>query len=327
MAFSKDGFWVWDFWLADDGERHHLYYLHAPTSLGDPGLRHRNARIGHAISDDLVTWTDLGEVLGPGEPDDIDSSATWTGSVIRGDDGLWRMFYTGSRFLSPHDITNVETIGVAVSDDLHVWRKDPRLQLQAGPDWYEILPDGTWHEEAWRDPWVFRDAAGEGWRMLITARARGACSRRDTDRGVIGHARSADLVHWEVQPPLTAPGTGFAHLEVPQAIRLAGRDLLLFSCDAAHLAGERAETVGGVWIADAASPTGPFALDDARLLAPENLYAGRIVEDRSGTPRFIAFENIGGDGGFQGRISDPYELVVDGAELRLGTLAQEGNLA
>ena len=29
--------WVWDFWTADDGELFHLFYLHAPKSLGNLG--------------------------------------------------------------------------------------------------------------------------------------------------------------------------------------------------------------------------------------------------------------------------------------------------
>jgi beta-fructofuranosidase len=327
MAFSKDGHWVWDFWFADDGERFHLYYLHAPTALGDPDLRHRHARIGHATSLDLIEWDDLGEVLSAGESGDIDSSATWTGSVVLGDDGLWRMFYTGTSFLSPRAITNVESIGVAVSEDLHEWRKDPRLRLQADPDWYELLQDGTWHEEAWRDPWVFRDADGDGWHMLVTARTRSTRLRGDRDTGVIGHARSADLLHWTVQSPLSPAGSGFAHLEVPQVIRLGGRDQLLFSCDSAHLAGERAGARGGVWIAPAHSASGPFDTASARLLVGEELYSGRIIEDRSGTPRFIAFENTSASGGFQGRITDPYDLIIDGPELRLGAIAQERNPA
>jgi aminobenzoyl-glutamate transport protein len=57
--------WTWDFWLADDGDRYHLYFLMAPTSLGDPDLRHHNARIGHAVSNDLTDWDFLGEALGP----------------------------------------------------------------------------------------------------------------------------------------------------------------------------------------------------------------------------------------------------------------------
>ncbi len=56
--------------------------------------------------------------------------------------------------------------------------------------------------------------------MLVTARARDGVER---DRGVIGHAWSADLRRWEIRPPLSAPGAGFAHLEVPQVVRIEGR--------------------------------------------------------------------------------------------------------
>ena len=30
MTFTLDSHWVWDFWLADDGDLFHMYYLHAP---------------------------------------------------------------------------------------------------------------------------------------------------------------------------------------------------------------------------------------------------------------------------------------------------------
>src|SRR6187402_322095 len=112
MTFTLDSHWVWDFWLADDGELFHLYYLHAPKSLGDERLRHRNAVIGHASSRDLTTWTDHGPVLEPGGLNDFDETATWTGSVVQGADGMWRMFYTGAKFLFPSSNENVESIGV-----------------------------------------------------------------------------------------------------------------------------------------------------------------------------------------------------------------------
>ena len=113
MTFAREGHWVWDFWIADDGDRYHLFYLHAPTALGDERLRHRNARIGHAVSHDLREWEDLGEVLGPGAPDDFDATAVWTGCIVRDADGLWRMFYTGSRFLGHDTSVNVEGVGMA----------------------------------------------------------------------------------------------------------------------------------------------------------------------------------------------------------------------
>ena len=66
MAFSLPDHWVWDFWLADDGATYHLFYLHAPHALGNPDLRHRNARIGHATSSDLMTWQNHGQIFDVG---------------------------------------------------------------------------------------------------------------------------------------------------------------------------------------------------------------------------------------------------------------------
>src|SRR3569833_4134345 len=87
MSFSLPDHWVWDFWLADDGQRFHLFFLHAPHNLCDPELRHRNARIGHATSADLTSWTFHGLAFAPGSPGSFDGSATWTGSVVRGGAG------------------------------------------------------------------------------------------------------------------------------------------------------------------------------------------------------------------------------------------------
>lgn len=108
---------------------HHLYYLHAPKSLGSAELRPRNARIGHATSTDLKTWTNPGEVLVAGAPGDFDETSIWTGSVAQDDDELWRMFYTGARFLVSGESTNVQSIGVATSP-CRKYREFARLQAQ-----------------------------------------------------------------------------------------------------------------------------------------------------------------------------------------------------
>lgn len=306
-----DGSWVWDFWIADDGVEYHLFYLHAPTSLVDPRRRHRAARIGHAVSDDLQNWTVVDEsVLDTGAPDDFDATATWTGSVVRGDDGMWRMFYTGSRFLGPEpEMANVEAIGVAVSGDLRTWTKTPGPVVVADPRWYETWEMGTWKEEAWRDPWVFKDPAGSGWHMLITARANhGAID----DRGVIGHAFSQDLVTWEVRTPLTRPGEGFAHLEVPQVAAIDGRWVLLFSSAAGSMTAEHASDHPdpGTWAVLIDDPTRPFLLAAARPVTSEALYSGRVIQGRNGGWQFLAFHNDQVGRGFAGGISDPFPFHV-----------------
>ncbi|MDT0157951.1 glycosyl hydrolase family 32 [Microbacterium sp. ARD32] len=307
MAFSLDTHWVWDFWVADDGERFHLFYLRAPRSLGDPELRHRHARIGHATSADLTHWTDHGEVLAPGSGGSFDETSTWTGSVVRGDDGLWRMFYTGASFLAPDANANIEAIGMAFSEDLHTWTKRAGFVLRADPAHYEKLGDTAWPEEAWRDPWVFRDEQEHGWHMLITARGAGGTF---TSGGVIGYAWSQDLETWVVKPPLGTQSSRFAHLEVLQTAEIEGETVLVF-CGSRHGDGPRSDGAeSGVWMVGVDGALDEVCVDDARLIAAAPLYAGRIVRDRSGESVMLAFVGAPGSGHELDGITDPLPITI-----------------
>ncbi|MBT2550813.1 glycoside hydrolase family 68 protein [Arthrobacter sp. ISL-65] len=315
MVFRLKDSWVWDFWLADDGASYHMYYLHAPKSLGDPELRHSNARIGHATSTDLRTWEPQGVVLEPDDPDAFDATSTWTGSVVQGQDGTWRMFYTGARFYETH---NIEAIGVATSPDLRTWTKQRDTIIEADARWYERYGDSTWPEEAWRDPWVFADPAGDGWHMLITARA----NTGDVDnRGVIGHARSQDLLTWSVMPPLSSPGAGFAHVEVPQTTTIDGRNVLFFSCGLDKLSATKAPSHqgGGIWSLEVGQQTGPYDLAASTVITPAALYSGRLIQDRAGQWMMMACHDANSDGSFEGIISDPMPVHWDPARASLTT--------
>jgi len=81
MAFQLPDSWVWDFWVVDDGEQYHLFFLYASRALGDPELRHHRASIGHAVSADLRSWHRVADALVPSDPPAFDDLATWTGSV------------------------------------------------------------------------------------------------------------------------------------------------------------------------------------------------------------------------------------------------------
>lgn len=316
MAFSLPQHWVWDFWFADTGETYHMFYLHAPTSLGSEELRHANARIGHATSEDLTTWTNHGLVLAPGALGDFDETATWTGSIVKGHDGLWRMFYTGSRFLKPGETKNIQTIGIATSPDLFTWTKQDLPLIQADPRWYETLHNSEWYEEAWRDPWVFFDRKEQTWHMLVTARANHG---DNDDRGVVGHATSPDLDNWIVRPPLSTPRAGFGHLEVLQTVEIDGQGLLLFSCGHSTLAASRRgqARTGDIWAVSTPSLTGPFAIQNATALDTGTLYSGKIVQGRNGQWLLMAFNPGDADGSFQGLISDPLSINWDTDKKRL----------
>jgi beta-fructofuranosidase len=295
--------WLWDFWIADDGTAYHLFFLKAPR-VGDPGQRHWNVRVGHAVSPDLCVWEVLADAIGPSPEAAFDDYATWTGSVVRGDDGIWNMFYTG---ISHAEAGQVQRIGVATSPDLHTWTKrGPEAVVTSDGRWYEqhARTGGT---EPWRDPWVIRDPEGDGWHMLVTASARGGPA---DERGVIGHARSADLVSWEVQPPLSEPGSGFGQLEVAQLAVVDGGPVLLFSCLGADLSNARRQDGerGGVWVLRPDALLGPYDVTHAVRLTDESLYSGRLVMDRSGSWRLLAFNNQDRSGAFVGSLSDPREL-------------------
>lgn len=308
--FDPADSWVWDFWIVDDGRRYHLFFLYASRALHDPEARHHRASVGHAVSDDLTGWERVADALVRSDAPAFDDLATWTGSVVRHRDGTWFMFYTGATAVPDG---NVQTVGYATSSDLMSWHKAPGPVARADPRWYETIAERTWREEAFRDPWVVADPDGAGWHMLVTGRANHGPV---DERGVIAHAWSPDLRNWQVREPLTTPGQGFGQLEVLQPVRLGGRDWIVFNCDTADLAQNRkarGET-GGIWIAPAAGPLGPYRLAEARLLADPSLYVGKVVVRRdTGEPQFLAFRNRGPTGQFVGGITDPVEVaLVDG---------------
>jgi beta-fructofuranosidase len=302
-VLSLPDHWLWDFWIADDGTAYHLFFLKAPRG-GDPDQRHWNLCIGHAVSVDLRVWEVLADAIQPSSEAAFDDGATWTGSVVRGDDGLWNMFYTG---LSRADGLQVQRIGVANSSDLHTWTKRGRQAVvTSDARWYEQF-SVTGRKEAWRDPWVMRDPDGHGWHMMITASAHFGPA---DDRGVLGHARSTDLISWEVRPPLSRPGSGFSELEVPQVAVVDRAPLVLFSCLGRQLSAARRDAgeQGGVWALRPERLLGPYDVTRAVRLTDESLYSGRVVQDRDGRWRFLAFHNTDRSGAFVGALSDPLEL-------------------
>jgi beta-fructofuranosidase len=298
MSFTVAGSWVWDFWTVYDepAGRHHLFFLHAPKSLGDPELRHRHARVGHASSTDLRRWRSHPDPL-PQPLDGLDDLATWTGTAVRGDGQGWWLFTTG---LSRRDDGRVQRVGAAQSADLETWQRRP-WTLTADPRHYETrahVGESTGRDEAWRDPWVVRADDGV-WHMYLTARDAGGAE----GCGVVGHATSPDLLDWRVQPPLSTPSGRFEWLEVIQVVQVEGRWVLLFSCLSDQMPGADAGS-GGVWSVPVAGPGSRVDVAAAVRLTDERSYVGKVV-DHAGTSYLMAFRNQGPDGHFVGGITDP----------------------
>ena len=294
--------WVWDFWLARDEKTYHLFFLKAPRSLGDPELRHVHASIGHAVSEDLRTWRRVRDAADPQPEPAFDDVATWTGSVIRADDGGWRMFTSG---ISAGDDGLVQRIGVSSSTDLLIWTRSPNALLEADRGLYATrgADDAQTH---WRDPFVHRDTEGR-WHLLATAQAPTGGTAAPS--AVIAHAVSENLEDWQILPPWTSPSRRFSHAEVASLHCVDGRWVLLFSCLSDRMPHDEAGA-GGVWSLAVPGPAGRLGaphidLDNAVRVTNESLYVGQLVEDPEDRWSFLAFVNRGPDGRFRGGIIDP----------------------
>ncbi|WP_238011916.1 family 43 glycosylhydrolase [Dactylosporangium sp. AC04546] len=289
--------WVWDSWLAASGDEHHLFFLRAPRELRDPERRHLSTSVGHAVSTDLRRWTVLPDPLERASASAWDGTAVWTGSISP-HDGRWYLFYTGV------DGGGAQRVGIAVSDDLHTWQRHGAEPV-AGPDprWYAAT--------AWRDPFVFADPAGRGWHMLVTAHAAG----EGRGRGVIGHARSADLLHWSVRPPLTRPA-GFDHLQVPQVHQIDDTTILLFSCQPAMTTLQRrnGSPLSGTWVVAGGSVGAGWDVAAATPFAHPSLSAARLARDPAGGWCLLGFRDWE-HGVFHGEIIDPIPVAWTGRRL------------
>lgn len=314
MAIALENEWIWDSWYAHDGDQWHCYFLKAPKSLIDPELRHFNVSQGHATSRDLVTWQHRGTSFAPSEGAAWDDYTTWTGSVVRGDDDLWHLFYTGTQRAEKG---LYQRIGHAVSDDLHRWSRvgDGLCLDLTGPnaaDYEAEMAKGFWHDRAMRDPWVMRDPEGDGWLMFFTARAPGIPEANAG--GAIGFATSRDLLTWELQPPVFTGG--FGQLEVPQVFQAEGRWYCLFCTAAEHFSAEMAAGLDGgpvtgnhYLIGD--SPRGPWRVAPGFLDGdlPCRRYAARILDTAEGL-RIMGFADRPDGSPFIGQIMDPEPVVV-----------------
>jgi beta-fructofuranosidase len=316
MTLTLEDKWVWDLWLAPekvDGNWH-IFFLQAPRSLINPDLRHASATVGHAISTDLIDWQYLGTALEPSQFGAWDDRAIWTGSIIKSDTGLWHMFYTGTNKSKENGF--VQRIGVATSTDLIKWEKKEGFVTEADARWYERAAqvmeekqDGqpSWYEEAWRDPWVFKEASTGDWVMLVTARTN---SGSYDARGTVGVARSKDLLNWQVCEPLKVESE-FGHFEVPQLMHSTESELVISFCLASnnHAAtrlerGERAWTGNGIM--RAASFDCVWKVENEPFLEDPH-YAARLIQDKDRLLAMAWLNFVGED--FQGFIDNPIDVT------------------
>jgi beta-fructofuranosidase len=315
VVFIPEQHYLWDFWLVTPHEwreasaLYHLFYLQAPRTLPAPDLRHSMSTIGHAVSHNLRHWEPCGTALEAGRSGSWDDQAIWTGSIIVRD-GLAYLFYTAT---CRAERGLVQRIGLAVSGDLTHWERHPgNPLLEVDTRWYEAQSAEQLEAQTWRDPYVVYSAEEQIYYMFLAARVN---SGPFDGRGVIGLARSTNLLSWEALPPVNMAGD-FTEMEVPQVVALNGRYYLLF-CTGRHASARLLRTDGASWSGThylvARSLTGPYVpLTSEPLVADASgtYYAGKLVDDIAGATRFMAWRQWDEEGHFCGGLSDPADVHI-----------------
>jgi beta-fructofuranosidase len=302
-VIALDDSWIWDSWYVQHAGTWHAFYLKAPKSLGDPELRHLNARVGHSMSRDLVNWTTLPDALTPGPRGAFDDLAIWTGSIVR-HAGIWHLFYTG---VDERSRSRIQRIGHAVSTDLLSWHRVSTQPVStADARWHSTEEWSPTGDEPWRDPWVFFSDEDAMWHMVVTATS---LHGGDQPVGNLGHLVSPDLYTWRCLEPLI-DDTQLRQLEVPELVEIDGRTVLVFCLSATDVYARGVRAFTGTYTAPMAGALGPVEIGLAEPVDVPGNYAGRVVMAALGEPVLMAFVNQTADGEFGGVIADPVPLAL-----------------
>jgi beta-fructofuranosidase len=146
--------------------KYHLFYQYRPMiENGEGHWKQSSTCWGHAVSADLVHWSDWPVAIWPDT--EYDSAGCWSGNSIVDDDGVVNVFYTG--FVGQSDppapgleikygmramsrdgllcwgeksavLKEAPAPGVPVHHDAHVWKEDN--------NWYQLI-GGTVSNSAW----------------------------------------------------------------------------------------------------------------------------------------------------------------------------------
>ncbi|MGA0857593.1 MAG: glycoside hydrolase family 32 protein [Candidatus Nanopelagicales bacterium] len=188
-----------------DGSRYHMFFQYVPDSL----VWQSNIEWGHAISEDLIHWTQIESLLIP-----ENEVGCWSGSVVEIDDS-YLLFYT---LPSEEDLSRGQVVVAKANRDFSECKRIEPPVIESAPS--EEFID-------FRDPQVRR--VDGGFLMTIGAGIKdfGGCSLQYT---------SQDAYKWEFDRVLAsrsanehnpiATGTIW---ECPQFVDLESKSCLLFS--------------------------------------------------------------------------------------------------
>lgn len=269
--------------------RYHLFFQHVPDEAAWSPAIHW----GHAVSDDLVHWTERPVALSPDDADD----GVWSGCVVEPAGGTARLFYTSVRS-ERLGLGGVRTASPA-DDTWDTWHKNDGLLV--APRELDLVE--------FRDPFVCRD--GEAWRLV------GGGGTADGTAVALSWT-SGDLEDWTYDGVLASRSTAETDpvwtgsvWECPQLFRVDDRWVLLVSVWDQGEAHDEAYSVGD--LVDGRFVAGPWR----RLSHGPAHYAASAFTDAEGRPCLLHWIRGVADphGRWAGAHSVPHLLGLDGDRL------------
>lgn len=308
---------VWDFWITKHDNKYHMHYL-CDERREDAFLRHSNAKVGYAVSDDMVNWADHGIVFRPNPDQNAwDSRAIWTGSTIvlpTPIDGYkFAMLFTSHNILNP---AFDQKVGLALSNDFINWHKyDGNPVIQPNPDFYHIqqpLDNGC---TAWRDPKVIYDEQTKQFVSFITAERNDV---NDWRAGAVARCTSDDLINWQVHEPVTDK-IDTPQMEVPRILKYKNKYIMLVSASLGALQNKKDDWQQAVFIFIADQLHGHYKYSQTlyHTQTPTNMipepiyYTPEFIETFDGKIVMLGWYGVNSENHFVGQVSDPVPVEID----------------
>ena len=163
-------------WMSDinglfyyDGE-YHFFSQHNPAG---PGLDYRNIHWGHAVSKDLIHWTELPPALAPDKDGPIFSGSAvvdWknTSGLQTGTEPVIVAFYTAARYMLPDKADGVQSMAYS-NDRGRTWTKYAGNPVLPAITHYNRDPKVLWHEPTGKWVMVITLSCADHWLRGQTA--------------------------------------------------------------------------------------------------------------------------------------------------------------
>ena len=177
-----------EFAFIHDAGLFHIFYMRHNLTVSDDSTE---TDLGHAVSTDLVNWTQLDPVLHV-QPATWDSLHIWAPTMIKSG-STWYMFYAGVNN-QPFAWNWFQRIGVATSTDLMTWTRYDQPVYTGNMEPWAFADSSNFDGAQFRDPFVMPDPANPShWIMYFVTEAASARGQL-----IVGAARNdGGLTPWQ----------------------------------------------------------------------------------------------------------------------------------